>query len=247
MDRKQGRPTATIILSVILLTFTCLSCGFSPEAMFIGLKQAKVPIYLPELEPTTSTQDYKVALNLGLALTDALACVYNEDQAASPRYTGMVYDYAKKLRVPDPILQKLAGINAAMDQGYWQKVIQLSEDFGGLVIGQFQDTDKKDYANLTLMACEVEGLYITAKSVNNQFTPESAKLLRRIYFVKNLEEDLKALPVDIKAKKEIKAIMAALPGINQIINRHKEYTYTQSDAQELIKICEPLRQTLMKD
>jgi len=247
MDRKKGLSTATIILYAIILTFTCLSCGFSPEAMFIGLKQAEVPIYLPELEPTTSTQDYKVALNLGIALTDALACVYKEDQAASPRYTGMVYDYAKKLRVPDPILHKLAGINAAMDQGYWQKVTQLSEDFGGQVIGEFQNTDKKEYASLILMACELEGLYITAKSVNNRFSPESAKLLRRTYFAKNLEEDLKSLPVGIKAKKEIKAIMAALPGINQIINRTQNYIYTQTDAQELISICEPLRQTLLKD
>jgi hypothetical protein len=247
MDRKKSLPTATIMLYAILLTFTCLSCGFSPEAMFSDLKQAKVPIYLPEIEPTTSTQDYKVALNLGIALTDALACVYKEDQAASPRYTGMVYDYAKKLRVPDPILHKLAAINAAMEQGYWQKVVTLSEDFGSQVFDGLRKSDKKECANLTFMACELEGLYITAKSVNNRFTPESAKLLRRNYFVTNLEEDLKSLPADTKAKKEIKAITAALPRINQIINRHQNYLYTQRDAQELISICEPLRQTLLKD
>jgi len=247
MDRKKGLPTATIILYAILLTFTCLSCGFTPETMFYGLKQTKVPIYLPELEPTTSTQDYKVALNLGIAFTDALACVYKEDQAASPRYTGMVYDYAKKLGVPETVLRKLGGITAAMDQGNWQMVLKLSEEFGIEVRGELEKTGKKDYSILAFSACDLEGLYITAKSVNGRFSPESAKLLLHPYLVKNLEERLKSLSVGVQTRKEVRAIMAALPRIDQIINRHKDYTYTQSDAQELISICEPLRQTLLKD
>jgi hypothetical protein len=215
--------------------------------MFDGLKKAKVPIYLPELEPTISTQDYKVALNFGIAFGDALACIYNEDQAASPRYMGMIYDYAKKLGIPDTVLRELGGINSAMEQGDWQKVLRLSENFGDQVLKALQKTGKVDDANLAFLAGNLEGLYITAKSVNNRFSPESAKLLRNADFVKNHEEGLKSLSVNLKAKKEVKAIMAALPKINQIINRPENYTYTQTDAKELISICEPLRKTLLSD
>jgi hypothetical protein len=85
MNRKKGSPTTTIILLAIFVTFTCLSCGgtYSDEN-FEYFRKAKIPIYLPELEPTTSTQDYKVAIHFGIAISDALACIYNEDQTALP-------------------------------------------------------------------------------------------------------------------------------------------------------------------
>jgi len=248
MNSKKGLPTATIMLYAIFVTFTCLSCGFSSEKSFEGFRKAKVPIYLPELEPTTSTQDYKVALNFGIAIGDAMACIYNEDQASSPRYMGMIYDYAKKLGISETVLRKLGGINSAMDQGDWRKVLELSEDFGEKVLEEFEKTGKKDDANLAVVAWNLEGLYITAKSVDKQFSPESAKLLRYDEdFVKNREEGLKSLSVGLQAKKEVKAMMAALPKINQIINRPANYTYTQTDAKELINICEPLRKTMLGD
>jgi hypothetical protein len=247
MNRKKGLPTAALILYAILVTFTCLSCGFYPTIMFDGLKKAKVPIYLPEFEPTISTQNYKVALNFGIALGDALACIYKEDQAASPRYMGVIYNYAKQLGVQENILRKLGGINAAIDQGDWQMVFTLSEHFVRQVIDDLNKTGKKDDASLAWVAWYLEGLYITAKSVNNRFSPESAKLLRHADLVKNLEQELKSLSVGLNAKKEVKAIMAALPQIDQIINRPENYAYTQTDAKELISICEPLRQTLLND
>jgi hypothetical protein len=248
MNRTKGLPTATVILYAIFVTFTCMSCGFDSEKSFDGFKKAKVRLYLPELEPTTSTQDFKVALNFGIAIGDALACIYNEDQAASPRYMGMVYDYAKKLGIPENVLRKLGEINAAMDQGDWRKVREFSEDFEEQILKEFEKAGKKNDANLAFVAWNLEGLYITAKSVNNNFSPELAKLLRyNEYFVKNQEGGLKSLSVGLQAKKEVRTMMAALPKINQIISRPESYTYTQTDAKELISICEPLRKTLLND
>jgi len=248
MNRTKGLSTAIIILYAILVTFTCLSCaGFESAKYFGGLIEAKVPIYLPELEPTTSTQDYKVALNCGIAVSDALACIYNQDQTALPRYMGMVYDYAKKLGISETVLHKLGRITAAMDQGDWQKVLQLSDGFVDNVFEELDKAGKKDEAFLALLAWNLEGLYITGKSVNNRFSPESAKLLRNVSLYKNLEDELKSLSVGLQAKKEVKAIMAALPKINLIINRPENYTYTQTDAKELISICEPLRKTMLSD
>ena len=205
MNRNKGLPTASIILSAILLIFTCLSCSDFPRRKCFGdLKNAKVPLSLPELEPTTSTQDYKVAFNLGIALTDALACIVKEDQAASPRYTGMVYDYAKKLGVSETILRNLSGITAAMNQGDWQKVVHLSVDYESLSRDYLKKTGKKDEALLAIVAWRLEGLYITAKSVDNRFSPELAKLLRKTNFVENLKEDLESLSVGLQARKRSK-------------------------------------------
>jgi len=248
MNRKKGLPTATIILYAIFVTVTCMSCfGFYSDENFEGLINAKVPLYLPELEPTTSTQDYKVAFNLGIGACDALACIGNQDQTALPRYIGMFYDYGKKLGLPETILHKLSGITAAMNQGDWQKVGQLSVDFEALSWDYLKKIGKTDELSLALVAWRLEGLYITAKSVDNRFSPESAKLLRKTNFVKNLEEDLKSLSPGLQAKKEVKAIVAALPKINHIVNRPQNYTYTQTDAKDLISICEPLRKTLLND
>jgi hypothetical protein len=247
MNSNKGLPTATIILYAIFVTFTCLSCAFYPGISFTVLTEAKVPIYLPELEPTTSTQDYKVALNCGTAVIDALACIYNEDQTALLRYMGMTYDYAKKLGVPETVLRELGGITAAMNQGDQKKALHLSSNFGDQIVNELIKISKQDDASLALVAGDLEGLYITAKSVNNQFSPESAKLLRDVDFVKNQEKGLKNLSVGLQAKKEVKAIMAALPKIDKITNRPKNYTYIQTDVKELISICEPLRKTLLSD
>jgi hypothetical protein len=248
LNRKKGVPTATVILYAIFVTFTCLSCfAFDSGETFEALRTAKVPIYLPELEPTTSTQDYKVAFNFGIAISDALACIYNQDQTALPRYIGMVYDYGKKLGIPETVLRKLGGITAAMDQDDWQKVLQLSDKFLDEVCKKLEKAGKKDEFGMALLAWNLEGLYITAKSVDNHFSPESAKLLRYVDFVNDQEEALKVLSVGLQAKKEVKAIKAALPKINQIVNRPENYTYTQTDVKELISICEPLRQTLLSD
>ena len=192
MNRKKGLPNATIILYAIFVTFTCLSCfGFYSDENFAGLINTKVPLYLPELEPTTSTQDYKVAFNLGIGACDALACIGNQDQTALPRYIGMVYDYGKKLGMPETILHNLSGITAAMNQGDWQKVVQLSVDYESLSRDYLKKTGKKDEALLAIVAWRLEGLYITAKSVDNRFSPELAKLLRKTNFVENLKEDLR--------------------------------------------------------
>jgi len=248
MNCRKGLPITTIILYAIFVTFTCLSCGgYYSDENFEYLRKAKVPIYLPELEPTTSTQDYKVAFNFGIAACDALACIYNEDQTALPRYMGMVYDYAKKLGISEAVLRKLGGITAAMDQGDWKQVLQLSANFGNLVFDDFKKRDNKNEALLAMVAWGLEHIYITAKSVDNRFSPESAKLLRDADFVSGLEEELKSLSVGLQAKKEVKAIMATLPKINQIINRPANYSYTQADVKELIGIFEPLRRTMLSD
>jgi hypothetical protein len=247
MNLKKVLAKTAIILYAILVSFTCLSCTWYEAEMFDGLKKAKVPIYLPGLEPTISTQEYKIALNLGIASSYALACICNEDQAALPRYIGMIYDYAKILGTPETILSKLGGITAAMNRGDWEKVGDLSGKFGEEVLKALGKLGKKDDVILAVAASELEGLYITAKSVDHQFSPESAKLLRNPRFVKDQEGLLKDLSEGLKAKKEVKAIMAALPKIDQIINRPESYTYTQADVKELISICEPLRQTLLSD
>ena len=116
--------------------------------------------------------------NFGIAISDALACIYNEDQTALPRYIGMVYDYGKKLGIPEAVLHKLGGITAAMNQGDWQKVLQLSTDFGKQVMQDLEKKGKKNELELAISAWNLETIYITAKSVDNHFSPESAKLLR---------------------------------------------------------------------
>jgi hypothetical protein len=246
MNRKKILPAASLILSAILVTVTCLSCGY-PDVVMDGLQNAEVPIYLPRIEPTTSTQDYKVAINFGIAVSDALACIYNKDETAAPQYIGMIYGYTKKLGLPETLINKLGGITAALNQGEWHKVLRLSKDFGNQAIEELEKGGKKDDGLLAGAAWTLEGIYIMAKSVDNHFSPKSAKLLRVPQFARVMDEFLEPTSVSSQSRKEFKAIMAALPKINQIVDRPANYTYTQTDVKELLSICEPLRQTLLSD
>ncbi len=247
MSRKQLSPTTRIILSTILIIITCLGCGTYPGEKFEELTKAKVPIYLPELEPTTATPNYKVALNFGIAASDALAAVFDEDQAVARRYMGMIHDYAKKLGLPGTFLDQLGKINIAIEQGDWNRVRQLSADFGEQFLKEMEKAGKNDEGNLALVAFDLEGVYIAAKSVNNRFSPESAKLLSQTGFAEDHLKRLEALSLGLKNKKEVKNILAALPKINQIVDRPANYLYSQTDIQDLIGICEPLRRALLRD
>lgn len=212
--------------------------------MLDQLQKSQVPLYLPPMAATSDTQTYQIAINLGLAVTDTLAAIISQDKAAVTKGAGIINDYAKRLSISNPTLGIYRMMAKPIDKGEWHKLGTLVYEFKDGIASELKQKKRNGEAMLTMIAGGLEGLYILAKSVDAKFSPDSSKMLRNAEFVKFQDMNIKFLSADLKSKEEVKAILAALPDIDKIVNKPKTYTFTQADAKALVNICEPLRKSM---
>jgi len=217
----------------------------SVEIDMLGqLQKSKVPLSLPPMAATSSIQAYQIAINLGLAVTDTLAAIINQDKAAVTKGAGIINDDAKKLSISGPILGIYSMMPKPIDKGEWNKLGTLVYEFKDGIISELKLSNRNGEAMLATIAAGMEGLYILARSLEAKFSPDTAGMLRNTTFVKFQDINIKSLPADLKSKEEVKAIVAALPKIDEIVNKPKTYTFKQADAKALVNICEPLRKSM---
>jgi len=211
------------------------------------LHKLKVAVYLPDPARNTSTEDYKVSLNLGISVADAISSAVNKDKTKFLEYAKIIHDYGQRLDVEEAILGKYKEITDAVSQGQWKNVEKLIYDLKDAITAALnrEDLDKKDEAVLAMVSGWLEGLYIVAKSLNKDFSEDAGKLLRNRDFVRYLSENLNTIDDDKKNKKEVKAMLDALPKIDEVINKPPDYIFTKDDAKRILKISEPLRKIII--
>ena len=210
-----------------------------------NLQTSKVPPFLPKPQATGSTQEYQIALNLGIVVTDALSAIIGKDQAAFLQYAGMIKDYGKKLGVSDAVLGKYDQLVVEANKGEWVKLETLTYEFKDAITGELNTQKKAGAATLSMVAGGLEGLYIEAKSLEKNFSKTSADELHNPGLFEYLTRYMRSLDEGLKAKGEVKAIAAALPPIGKILNQPKTYEYSKKDVEELVKILEPVRQATL--
>jgi hypothetical protein len=210
-----------------------------------NLQTSKVPPFLPKPQATGSTQEYQIALNLGIVVTDALSAIIGKDKAAFLQYAGMIKDYGKKLEVSDAVLGKYDQLVVEANKGEWVKLETMTYEFKDAITGELNTKKKAGAATLSMVAGGLEGLYIEAKSLEKNFSKTSADYLHNPGLFEYLTRYMRSLDEALKAKGEVKAIAAALPPIGKILNQPKTYEYTKKDVEELVKILEPVRQAAL--
>jgi hypothetical protein len=210
-----------------------------------NLQTSKVPAFLPKPQASGSTQAYKVALNLGIVVTDALSAIIAKDKTAFLEYAGMINDYGKKLGVSDAVLGKYSQLVETANKGEWVKLETLTYEFKDAITGELNTKKKAGEATLSMVAGGLEGLYIEAKSLEKNFSKTSAEFLHNPGLFDYLNKYVRSLDEGLKAKAEVKAIVAALPQIGKTLNQPKTYEYSKKDVKELAKLLAPLRQAIL--
>jgi hypothetical protein len=209
------------------------------------LTRGKVPVYLPQLQANKSTENYKVSLNFGVAVADALSSVVNQNKESYLADARLAQEYGKRLGTPEAMLRKSAQLTESAAKGDWGKLGPLTYQFKDDISENLDKRNLKDEVSLALVSGALEGLYILAKSVEKDFSEKTGRLLDNQYLVSYLKKSLDSLHVNVKEKKEVKAISEALPQIDKIIKQPKTYSYKKEDAEKLIKILEPLRTAIV--
>ncbi|MFZ5447457.1 MAG: hypothetical protein ACOZFS_02315 [Thermodesulfobacteriota bacterium] len=209
-----------------------------------SLQKNKIPVMVPEPKGAAASADYLIALNLGAVVTDGLAAIINKNKAALIKIVAIMKEDGKKLGISEAVLTKYAAMITDMaNKGLWTKLESTLYEFKDQMSIELADKKMQDNATLAMVSGGLEGLYILASSVDKKFSQESANLLHNKEMAKYLEKYMKTLSEDVKGKDEIKAIMAALPKIDQILGKT---SYTPKDVKDLIIILEPLHKDMIK-
>jgi hypothetical protein len=211
------------------------------------LQKLGVAVFLAEPEMSTSTADYKVALNLGVSVADAISSAVNKDQTKLLKFAKIIHDYGERLDVKSAILDKYNDLTKAVSNNQWDKVITLTNALKDDITTELKSSEmeKNDEAVLAMVSGWIEGLYIVAKSLDKNFSEEAKTLLSERDFVRYLNQNLQSLTEDNKNTKEVKAILEALPKIDGILNKPLDYSYTIEDVRRILQISESLRIIIM--
>jgi len=200
-----------------------------------------IEIVIPRHVRNNSTADYKVALNLGIAVADAVSAVVMQDKEQFLKYAKIIYDYGMILDVEETILGEYNRITSNVSSGKWQEVESLLYDLKDDITSELFKGDMKDSATLAMISGWMEGLYIVAKSLDRNFSEDASRLLRDRDFVRYLKAHLEKLDKDLRTKQEIIELLKILPKIDRVINQPPSYVYSKNDIREVIAAYEPLR------
>jgi len=211
------------------------------------LHKTSVTVFIPKPQTNSSTRDYKISLNLGIAVAGALASVVNHEKDVFLNYAGIVFDYGERLGVEETILSKYNTMVKTASENNWEEVEKLIYDLKDDITTELHNDDLKGDAILAMVSGWLEGLYIVAKSLESDVSEDANKLLRNRDFVRYLTENMNSLDADLKNKNEVNAVFAALPEIDKVINKPVSYTYTKHDVKTVLKITEPLRKIMTVD
>ena len=209
------------------------------------LKGIGVPVLTPATRETTSTSDYKVALNLGVAVADAVSSAVSEDKDAFLKFAAIVHSYGERLGVEEAILAKYQQITQAADKGEWDEIQKLMYSLKDEMSLQLGEEDMMDYAVLAMTAGWLEGLYVLTSSLEAHFKLEANDVLRNRDLVRYLSESLNSIEASLKETPEVKAMFSAFPELDKKINQPLGYMFTENDVKEIVTILSPLRETLV--
>ncbi|MEJ2092775.1 MAG: hypothetical protein P8X65_11345 [Syntrophobacterales bacterium] len=141
------------------------------------LAAAKVPVYLPTEKPGKVDKEYKASLALGMVVADALAGIINKDKKGFLGYAALIQDYGKQLGVSAETMGGYKKITEAAGKDQWKELGVLLYEYKDGMVNDLDKNNKKPLASLAMIAGGLEGFYITAKSVDANYSESGAKLL----------------------------------------------------------------------
>jgi uncharacterized pyridoxamine 5'-phosphate oxidase family protein len=210
------------------------------------LYQFGVAVRIPENIRNNSTEQYKVALNLGVSLTDAISAVSNKSEKEFLAFAGNINEYGERLNVSESILNKYSMIKDAVAVAEWDKVEALLYDIEESVFEELRNNDMTQEALLIMAAGWVEGVHVSAKSLSENVNKEAAEVLRKQNFVAYLQSNLENLSDDLSNKAEVVRILNALPQIEKIMNKPKTDAYTKADIDKILSITTPIHDLIVQ-
>lgn len=217
------------------------------ESEVLGfLYNSGVVLKVPSPQLNNSTEQYKVALNLGLAITGAVSSITSKNDKAFLDYASNLNQYAERLGLSDQILNKYTTITAAVKKGDWDKVEVLILDIKDAVFDELKENDMTSETIIIMVSGWIEGVYIASSSLNDNFKADATDILNKKNFVKYLKQNLSNLDNATANKTELVAIAQALDKIEPIMDQGAAHVYTEAEVKSLMDLTKPVHDAIVQ-
>jgi len=201
----------------------------------LSLDKLGTPLFLPAAQKVSSTDVYKLALNLGLSTTDAIVALKNKDKGMFEKHAALMYDYAKRLNLNKNMLNTYKEMQEPLAKSQFVQLEKIMKNMREQMANEMNQSYRKDQARLAYVAGWLEGLYIASKSIEKKYSPQRSEVLnQRAPIVGQLISHIKALSPRLQQRKDVLALTHALPQIKRIL---EQKSYSQKDISSLGSIC----------
>lgn len=206
------------------------------EIMAALNKQAK-PNWQAEYRPPiliNFTSRPQAALNLGGLIADGYIAVEAED-AQQVKNTGRdIMTLAKTLSVSKDILTRGESITDFAEKGQWNTLKEELEETQNEVKQAMQDNRDQEFVILITIGGWVRGTQVVSSWIADNYTPESAKLIRQPALVGYMRAKLGELPAKTRTGDPVVKILdGKLADIEKLISFPRDTVPTLEDVKKL--------------
>jgi hypothetical protein len=184
--------------------------------------------------PTTFTSRPQIALNLGGLIADGYIAVEAEDSQQVKNTGKDIINLAKTLGVSKDILSRGSSITDFADKNEWSTLKEELEETQNEVKQAMSDQHDQELVILVTLGGWIRGTEAASSWIADNYTPESAKLLRQPALVNYMHSKLAELPEKTRNSDPlIKILDVKLGEIEKLVSFPKDSTPTQEDVKKL--------------
>lgn len=218
-----------------------------PGELFAALNKLAKPNWKAEYRapiPTTFTSRPQIALNLGGLIADGYIAVEAEDSQQVKDTGKDIIKLAKTLGVSKSLIARGNSITDFADKNEWNTLKEELEATQNEVKLAMADEDSQELVIMVTLGGWIRGTEAVSAWIADNYTPESAKLIRQPALVAFLRGKLNELPEKTRTGDPlVQTVAAKLAGLEKLVTFPRESTPTVDDvkklraaASELVKI-----------
>lgn len=228
----------------------------SPYDKFLGLDQvlhltngdwkAVYGEVMQDINVPKLKDESDVSLALGVKIADGVMAIKARDVQSLNDCSNQIEALAKKLGVKDEEMTRAKTVRAHANKEEWLQVF--------LELGFLQSDIMKSLRNgtnakrrpLIISGGWMQGLQYTSLVISKHYSPETSNFLREPILVKAMQNELNALPDDIKANPKVAAMISELPAIFTAVNIPLDGTVSQDSVKKLNDVSKQLVEKIIQ-
>jgi hypothetical protein len=216
----------------------------TPGEILAALNKQTKPNWQSRYRPpisTTFTSRPQIALNLGGLIADGYIAVEAEDSQQVKNIGKDIINLAKALGVSKDILSRGSSITDFADKNEWSTLKEELEETQNEVKQAMTEQHDQELVILVTLGGWIRGTEVVSSWIADNYTPESARLLRQPVLVSFMRGKLAELPAKTRTGDPlVKTVDEKLADIETLVSFPKDSTPTIDDVKKLRDVASNL-------
>lgn len=221
----------------------------TPGELFAALNKLAKPNWQAQYRPpirTTFTSRPQIALNLGGLIADGYIAVEAEDPQQVKNTGKDIVSLAKSLGVSENVLRRGKSIEEFADSNEWSTLKEELEATQNEVKLAMGEQDDQELVTLVTLGAWIRGTESVSGWISDNFTPESAKLLRQPAVIVFLRSKISSLPEKVQSDPLVQMVSEKLNELQSEVSFPREQTPTLEDVKKIKATASDLVRNISK-